>query len=639
MGSFPSFDQLNWQQRQTAFAYSKDNKPWIGWDTETCEGQIGLAARDVQPWYQMDKQEQNCVQDYYESKNTLPQDWHEWDLNGVEAGKIIQKMFHPKFHGVWWNMKFDVECILKHLPENKIKKLLACMEVEYKGFKLHYIPGKKFTIQRGKHQAHHFDIASFYMTGLDYAAEMFLERSKKDLPFSRKELGSDWSIWAEHKERIIRYCYQDSELTRQLAKYWVDWADNFGVDASYPISPANVAGKHALKQNYPTYSEAFHRTVGKRAWKSYYGGRFEARKKGTFDQLYNYDIKSAYPSEMVEMPSTDQLTWVKKDNNECLDFDLGFVKGDFRVSDQADWAPIMSRQSDGLVFAPCGTHRNKWITLSEYRRCLEHEYTECQMETSIVANDDGSRPFDWIRDIYAKRVELKKNDDPRELILKIIINSVYGKTLQKNPVESPVQVEKYQGHAGNKQTIMIEGEPHVVERKEYDIGPLFNPVYGSITTARTRCQCWDMMQKYDTVMVMTDGILTTEKAESSDLGTELGDWELDAKGRGLIIGNGLYQLEDKRPKRRGFVLPDEFDTWFTAFENADHSQEALRIVQRRPIHPGEALTQKTWDLSEVGAFRDVPKNIHLNNDRKRDFPDVTVGEMLEDNFEGDLICH
>lgn len=636
MASWPEHSQLKWQRSKPSYVYQSKERAWVGWDTETVEGDIGLISRDAQPLSEMDEETRGVITKRFGGELS---DWKKWKPRKVvNSDTILQQMFHPGYHGVWWNLRYDIECILKQLPENLIRALLLGQTIQYKGYKLDYIPGKKFTITKGNHKAHHFDFADFYHTSLENAAKTFLDDEKKKESFTRRELGESWDIWQDKKEEIIEYCKHDAYLTRKLAQLWAEWAKEFGIDASYPISPANVAGRHALRQGFPDYSETQHKTVGKAAWQAYYGGRFEARKKGWFDELWGIDLKSAYPAEIVDLPPAD-CSWQRThDESKALEYPWGFVRCKIRVDYDADWSPVMHRKEDGLVFGPVGPLGKKWITLDEYEICKKHEKTSVDFIKAWVGTDNGERPLEWVGDLYEERAKLKENNDPREIVIKLAMNSVYGKTLQRNPINDATKLEDWNGEmkAGSK-VILVNGEPYEIRKDEYKIGPVFNPMYAATITARTRCRLWEMMQKYETAIVMTDGILIEEKPDAQDLGSELGDWEIDAHGEGVIIGNGLYQVGDKRSKRRGFNVPERFKGWIHALEEADDKAERIVINQRRPLHPGEVLTRNDYDLTDVGAFVDMQKSVHFNHDRKREFPDVTAEGLLEDNYEGRCI--
>lgn len=642
MGHIP-FQQLVWRESRPVRFLRGYRKPWVGWDTETCQGDVGLICASPEPieqdhWEKIGRKHHEAYENQYYTDWIPNRDLVIYQPREVvNAHEILEAMFHPGFHGCWWNIKYDIECIIKQLPENTVRTLLLGQDAPLSPYLLSYIPGKKFTIRRGNETCHHFDFSHFYHTTLDYAAKNYLDDSKKNSEIDVSLIGQSWDHWTD-KEKLIEYCIHDAYLTRKLGTLWIEWAKDFGIDASYPISPANVAGKHALKQGWPNYSQKLHKHVGKAAYAAYYAGRFEARIKGWHDQLYLSDIKSAYPSVMINLPDSS-LPWERTSiERKAAQHNWGFVEADLSVSKEAEWSPIMERTSDGLVYSPVGYIGKKWITLDEYKVCKKDPNTKIDFVKAWLGPDDGSRPMAWVEDIYKERAKLKANDDPRELVLKIIMNSVYGKTIQKTELQQAVHLEEFDGNLSkNYDVIMIEGKPYKIKKDEYSIGPLFNPMYASTITARCRCQLWEIMQQYDTAIVMTDGLLTTEPLDSSIYGNKLGDWEKAGEGEGIIIGNGMYQLVDKEPKTRGFGVAQRFWNWIDALKEIAADATELLVDYRRPLHPGEVMRSNTYDLTDIGAFKDMPRRINLNADRKRDFPKVTAGEMLKDNFIGRCI--
>ena len=48
------------------------------------------------------------------------------------------------------------------------------------------------------------------------------------------------------------------------------------------------------------------------AYRSYYGGRFEILKRGFIGKGYLYDINSAYPYALTQIPDLSKGKWIKQ---------------------------------------------------------------------------------------------------------------------------------------------------------------------------------------------------------------------------------------------------------------------------------------------------------------------------------------
>lgn len=133
-----------------------------------------------------------------------------------------------------------------------------------------------------------------------------------------------------------------------------------------------------------------------------------------------------------------------------------------------------------------------------------------------MPNNPERKPYKaFMEELYRKRRELKDNNDPLQLPIKTIMNSIYGKTGQK------------------------------VNRV---IGNLFNPVIFASITGSTRAQMYrfviDNGLEDDVVSFATDSICTTR-----DLGiksSRLGDFSLDKSGDdAYYLQNGIYRFNGK----------------------------------------------------------------------------------------------
>ena len=109
-----------------------------------------------------------------------------------------------------------------------------------------------------------------------------------------------------------------------------------------------------------------------------------------------------------------------------------------------------------------------------------------------------------------------KNMDLDYHTVKIIMNSFYGKFVQ-----------------------LIEKEDY------YEAGSSWNPIYGSVITANTRVRISDIQARFDSVVaVHTDSVLSTLSLPILN-NESLGDYVEQQKGKGIILGSGIYQIGNK----------------------------------------------------------------------------------------------
>ena len=116
-------------------------------------------------------------------------------------------------------------------------------------------------------------------------------------------------------------------------------------------------------------------------------------------------------------------------------------------------------------------------------------------------------------------MKLKQQDNPLQLPIKIILNSIYGKT----------------GQSVN-----------------HKIGNLFNPVIFAFITGFCRAQLYDFVLKHDIekeiVFFATDSICTTKKLDVNS--SKLGDFSFDNEADDVfVLQNGFYRFNDKWKQR------------------------------------------------------------------------------------------
>ncbi len=112
----------------------------------------------------------------------------------------------------YYNITFDVESILKMLPEEELTEIMEDGKTEYHDYKLFYLPHKYLKISdKSHHSVSYWDIAQFYGMSLDNASKQYLndEKSVSDIKSLMEWIGNEGVY-----EVVSKYCVHDCELTR-----------------------------------------------------------------------------------------------------------------------------------------------------------------------------------------------------------------------------------------------------------------------------------------------------------------------------------------------------------------------------------------------------------------------------------------
>ena len=282
-----------------------------------------------------------------------------------------------------------------------------------------------------------------------------------------------------------------------------------------------------------------------------------------------YDISSAYPSAMVQLPSLSSATgyWIelRRDdfNGKSLTdlrrmieshsiVSLYEIRFDFPViakrypslpSVKTPMFPLFYRtKTGGILFPNKGLGRYnredalaaisyiekfypRWPKRDEHEGqpiIVDIKHAHIWVETAHV------RPFAFLSEYYEQRKEIKKSEvyNIMEMVQKLILNTVYGKTAQSRG-------------------------------REGKIPPTYNPFYAAAITANCRRRVLEaaLIDPSSIVQFATDGIVTTRPLHGNHLGSKsldrvrdttigddvcLGDWEFGVADGGIFVGSGIY---------------------------------------------------------------------------------------------------
>ncbi len=180
-------------------------------------------------------------------------------------------------------------------------------------------------------------------------------------------------------------------------------------------------------------------------------------------------------------------------------------------------------------------------------------------------------------------MELKQQNDPMQLPIKIILNSIYGKTGQN---------------------------------VNHKIGNLFNPVIFAFITGFCRAQLYNFVRKYDieknAVFFATDSICTTKKLDVNS--TELGDFSFDNKADDVfVLQNGFYRFNGKWKQRGLGKLGTREIEHLDTFERDGRLYYRFNVLRNNRLR-SSILQDK---IREIGKIKPETREFNLNADRKR----------------------
>ena len=475
---------------------------------------------------------------------------------------------NPKATNVIFGGSYDVNMWLRDVPEEKLRELYKDGKTDWQCFRLEYVPRKTFTVRlydspkfrQDKNGEWHprykasfliWDVFGFfgcrfidalkeYNIGMEYLADIEEGKASRN-DFTVERL----------KDFIIPYCDKEIVLLKQLMEQLQSDLHTAGL----PVARWDGAGaiatslmkregvkKHLGKGEIPPHiQKAFQHTFS--------GGRIECLQYGhTFSLVHHYDINSAYPYAMLDLPSMSQGSWEELGlaaTPEKILNRLEHMKEEvitisdisYHFPDNWPMYPFTNRGLSGdITYPSCG--RN-WIYGIEVLNAAKvipgiHRYIVIH-RTYTFHPSTKDKPFAFIPPLFALRKQWKREGIGAQKVIKVGINSLYGKLIQ---------------HTGYKESD---------KKKELSdpTPPFFQLQWAGYITAKTRSSMFVVAMQHpsDIICFATDGVFSTVPLNLMT-GSDLGQWEYETHTDFTIVQSGVYWYTDQDGKEtskyRGF---------------------------------------------------------------------------------------
>ena len=529
----------------------------------------------------------------------------------------------------FYNIDFDFSAILKlwkselniKAVNNRILKKIVWLkngiEVSYKCYKIKWIKGRMITIKHiiRKKSVIYTDIFNFLPLGLKTEAENYLDDFKID-DVDGNLLNTSLDYWNKKEKDIIEYCIQDCIITEKLGKLLIDTIEKNDLPLPrYLVSSASLSKQFFRLNCFIPSIYNIPEIILQISYDTYFGGRFEIFKKGFFDDLYLYDINSQYPDFIKDLPNMRDGLWKKTldiPKKQCIAYFL--VKVDIPKDYNIPTIPINHK---GVNKFPCGIIK-KWITWFDLD-LIRDFIIEIYDGYIFIPTHRNYKPFnEGIDYLFKKKQKLKGIKTLDYNLTKLTMNAFYG---------CFVEIHKNYDKKGNF---------------TLNSGILFNSVYASQITAFGR---WSVIkdipkEKYDNIIAIhTDSIISDIPLDNYlTLNLEIGNWNKEVDGKGIIMNTGMYQI-GYLIKTRG--IPKRFIiNWLRfCFKNQIYKRKMFVIPHMRKLSEG-LIRDK--NLDNVNTIMNDKRSINCNSDSKRDWiiDFRSFKEVLSINIDSyPLICY
>ena len=397
----------------------------------------------------------------------------------TDVGAAHKKAIHVLFGG-----NYDCNCILRDLTREQLIMVLpekngGRTTITYKCksgvYRIQWIPRKQLQISRIQLDARGkrvnqvkngyrqpviearitlWDVFGFFQGSFVDALQKWLPNTPDLAIIKRGKLArGQFDTWS--KDDLVAYNAAELRALVQLMNRVRAAITDLDLTVSRWDGAGSIAAAMLQKRKMKDFIPAPMKDMEKAAAFAYFGGRIERGQFGVARDVYAYDINSAYPDTIAQLPDLAAGRWRHQAWPHGLPLRDALRKLPRFTVVRVAWSypgtmryyPFPFRIPDGRVYFP--NSGQAWIwkpeaiagAFFEHSQGIEKHSGAHALEAWTFTEDaDTPPPWAWVRDYYEQRRQmvLAGQVGGAELMIKLGINSLYGKTAQTagyNPID------------------------------------------------------------------------------------------------------------------------------------------------------------------------------------------------------------
>lgn len=523
---------------------------------------------------------------------------HVLDMNELSTQECFEYLIskdRPKRVIVCFGLNYDVNMWIKDLDREALVTLWTegrCVYSPPKGnpYMIEWIPAHWLKITKRHHKpVWIYEVWGFFQSSFVKALDSWGFETPDDIVTMKAQRGE---FTRNELEKIISYCKLECTNLVRLMNALSAACEVADIVPKQWMGAGSLASALLGKRKWVRPHHSYDSELGPDECKNailcaYFGGRVEMLKQGVFDWVSTSDIRSAYPYAITQLPSLRNARLQHhKFYNGNYPHAIWRVKWDdipkkkLKHPNQKFIMPFPVRNHKDIYYPTSGVG---WYHACEVEMAMKLGYPITILEGWCLKKEDDTYPFLWVKDIYDLRNKWKKEGIAAEKVLKLSLNSIYGKLAQgMGYVSSP---SKYRGK-----------EPPLPKWQSY--------FWAGEITARTRSRMLEAaIASFDPMMFATDGLFCEATPLEDD--SKLGGWELTEYSSLFVARPGVYMAEKEDGssvvRSRGFNAREvDFHELQQTFES-DGIMGSYVYESKRFIGIGTALMRtdfsvwKTWE--------------------------------------------
>ena len=423
----------------------------------------------------------------------------------------------------------------------------------------------------------------------------------------------------------IDYCIQDcrilSEAIKSLEATYKEWT-NSSHDLELPLTTASMAYRVWCAKYWPSnwftinkqnkkVDIAFCNNLFNDALESaYVGGRVQVigEPMKLYPNTISLDRNSMYPSEMVEQVFPDMMgaTYCKpfmsnfrkllRDPDICMWANLTLEGG-------KDSPPFLATTTDEGRRCWTETTFTGWLCEPEIKHALDLGYQVTELKELHYSK--AIRPFkEFVEFFYNLRVEMRKNNDPSQLWIKLILNALYGRFGMKDiakridndeEIEAIIEAGKlneyhfdyYDGRRGSLPFLVAINGDKKPSSTWFGFAS-FTTSYARVSLNKAILAAGDGAYYCDTDSIFFNADKLPDVLEEIELGNELGQWDYEIEEPTNFIGyepKAYVFITDEKKKikirHKGVSLTDEAGQLVPQAGDLTKEQFSRNVIQYR----------------------------------------------------------
>lgn len=456
-----------------------------------------------------------------------------WELSGPRLGTdaclqyvVDCAVANPDVIHIGFAIGFDVNMIVRDIPKRLIAELKNSHTCWYQQYMLEWFPQKWFRVYDTirKVGCKIYDGFSFFMSSAVKAWTQYLGVSESELV---KEVtkGKDQRAvftYADLESTVRPYFRKELYLYERLYDRLRELLTVAGIHPRDWYGPGAIASTifQSYARNY--VQREIPEGVLDASQYAYFGGRFEQFYTGRYiGPVYSYDIRSAYPHAMRLLPDLHNGEWVHhvgRPPDGLRSFALYKVEFDYGADGHTESGrsylpmPFPLRDIRSAIHFP--SRVKGWYWGPEVIAAEEWYSFDITESWIFEPTSKNKRPFAFIEGMYKRRMMWKDEGNEAEKVIKLGINSLYGKTAQRKGKDNETVAPRW----------------HQLE-------------YAGYLTSYTRGMIFSAIMQNPLAIIATetDGLFSTAPLDLP-LGKELGEWEEERYDGAIYVQSGLYWL-------------------------------------------------------------------------------------------------